>query len=113
MITDAVRSRLSLRIERSLALSRSWSHSTRLFEYGSALWNASDISFSITVSNACTKSVTTSSGSPCAVNAPVRQIAWSEPVRRYSIRMPEMARAMSGCWICSDPVDTALTLADH
>lgn len=57
----------SPRIGRSRALSWPWSHSHRLFWYCSVLWNAAGTSSSTTFAKAGARSVTTSTGSQCAV----------------------------------------------
>jgi hypothetical protein len=69
MITLAVRSVLRPRIGHNRALSRPWSHSTRLFAYCSVLCTASGNNSAITYDNAAARSVTTSSGRPCASTA--------------------------------------------
>jgi hypothetical protein len=69
MITRTERSHFRPRIGRSHALSRLWSHSTRLFAYWAVWWNADGISSSIAARNAEARSVTTSTGAPCARSA--------------------------------------------
>ena len=65
MTALAVRSVFKPRIGRSLAFSRPWSHSIRLFACLIVLCNACGNNSSITFANAAARSVTTSSGSPC------------------------------------------------
>ena len=36
-------------------------------------------------------------------DAPQGQSIWPFPQVSYSIRIPEIARAMTSCWICSVP----------
>ena len=72
--TLAVRSVFSPRIGRSRALSLPWSASHRLFWYCSVLWNASGISSSMTRARVGARSVTTSTGSPWAVRAVVKNL---------------------------------------
>ena len=62
MITRAVRSVLRPRIGRNRALSRPWSHSTRLLAYCSVLCLALGNRSAMTYANAAARSVSTSSG---------------------------------------------------
>src|SRR5450631_2820881 len=90
MITLAVPSVFSPRIGRSLALSRPWSHSTRLFAYCPVLWNAPGSSSPMTCLRAAARSVTTSSGASCSLSEAVKNLR-AAPMSRRDVHVDHLA----------------------
>ena len=87
--TVAVRWVFSPRIGLSLAFSRQWSHSTRLFSYWPVLCNAAGTSSSITFANPGAPSVMTSPGSPWTARAAVKN-ARADPMSRRRDPVPQV-----------------------
>ena len=84
---------LEARIGRSRAFNRPWSQPIRLFAYCSVSCTASGIS-EMTFANAAARSVTTTSGRPCASRAPAKNRCAAAMSRRFGTNT-------SMTWPCS------------